>query len=473
MEHPNILCISIDSLRSDFTSFMSDSDENTTPFLNSLSSQSTIYDNTISPSTWTLPVHTSIFTGLFPPEHGVETGEDILGEYPTFAQILSKNGYETKAFYKNGWLATGEILRGFKQVSDSASRSENSERSRKGQFAEAVGEFSPKSEFILKETWDTTTQFLNWKSIFADSLQSDKGGQKTIDRAISATDSINEPFCWFIHLNDAHWKYAPPAPHHTTFSERSDLSLLYNYALWQSRIYGSRTNRLKVAAGDIEPPERQVETFKNLYRGGIRYCDTLIEELVNSLKSRGIWEDTILIVFGDHGDGFGEDGIFGHHFSVHNSVIKVPLLIRDPTGRLENKRISSPTSLIDIYPTVLGFIGESGRSPNAIDLAQDQRDFTYTYYDISNQDYYTEAPKKGIELERLPPAKQYVIYGGKEQKGVQYPDQEKFIKIGNSNDSLESKLNSHTKSLTEVQTREGSLGADVEQQLEDLGYLRE
>jgi arylsulfatase A-like enzyme len=314
---------------------------------------------------------------------------------------------------------------------------------------------------------------LNWQSVDLFKSRSDKGGRKTVDRAISATASVDEPFCWFVHLNDAHWKYAPPNPHHSTFSDRSELSLLYNYAFWQSRVYGSRSNRLKVTAGDVVPPEREVETFKNLYRGGIQYCDTLIQELVNGLKSKGVWEDTILIVFGDHGDGFGEDGIFGHHFSVHDSVIKVPLLIRDPTGRLENKRITSPTSLVDIYPTILGFVGESAQAPNAIDLAQNRREFAYTYYDISNQDYYTDAPKKGIPFERLPPAKQYVIYGGEKQKGIQYPDQKEFVEINDSSDYLEERLNSHTDGLIQVQTEDGSLPTNVERQLEDLGYLKE
>lgn len=476
MESPNILCISIDSLRSDFASFISNSDAGTTPFLNSLSPQSTIFENTITPSTWTLPVHTSIFTGLFPPEHGVQTGEETLGDHPTFAEILSKQGYETKAFYKNGWLATGEILRGFEQKSDTVDtdpKSKTQEKSRKKRISEGIGKISPKFEEILENSWDAMRQFQNWQFTGTHRSRLDKGGRQTIDQALAEVDSINEPFCWFVHLNDAHWKYAPPSPHHTAFSERSDLGLLYNYSIWQSRVYGNRTNRLKNAIGDISPPKREIETFKNLYRGGIRYCDTLIQELINYMKSVGIWENTILIVFGDHGDGFGEDRVFGHHFSVHDSIIKVPLLIRDPTDRLKSEQISSPTSLVDIYPTILGFVEEPSPSPNAVDLAEERRDFAYTYYNISDHDYYTGAPERGIELDRLPPAQQYVIYGGAKEKGIKYPESDEFVEFGDLGDNLENRLNTHIESLIQVQTKDGSIGVNVEQQLEKLGYLKE
>lgn len=181
----------------------------------------------------------------------------------------------------------------------------------------------------------------------------------------------------------------------------------------------------------------------------------------------------MLIVFGDHGDGFGEDGVFGHHFSVHNSVIRVPLMIRDPTGRLENKVVSSPASLVDIYPTILGFIGESSKSPNAIDLASEDRTFSYTYYDISDHDYYTNAPNQGIKKEQLPPAKQYVIYAGENEKGVKYPQSNEFIKLGDGKRSLEDCLTSHTGQLIQVHTKSGSIGKDAENRLEDLGYLKE
>lgn len=109
---PNILCISIDSLRRDFCSIYTES-EDTTPFLNSISDELTIFQNAISPSCWTLQVHGSVFTGLYPPEHGVLDKNNSLGDHPTFAELLSRKGYDTQSFGYNGWFEAGDILRGF------------------------------------------------------------------------------------------------------------------------------------------------------------------------------------------------------------------------------------------------------------------------------------------------------------------------------------------------------------------------
>ncbi|QGN06526.1 hypothetical protein Hrd1104_03900 [Halorhabdus sp. CBA1104] len=61
----------------------------------------------------TLPVHTSIFTGLYPTEHQVNDENTVLGDHPTFAELLSEAGYETRSFTHNGWFKSGGMTRGF------------------------------------------------------------------------------------------------------------------------------------------------------------------------------------------------------------------------------------------------------------------------------------------------------------------------------------------------------------------------
>ncbi|WP_256545635.1 sulfatase-like hydrolase/transferase [Halobellus inordinatus] len=120
-------------------------------------------------------------------------------------------------------------------------------------------------------------------------------------------------------------------------------------AWWQGNVYGGRENRLKAATGSIKPPQREVDTFENLYAGEIRYADSLVE----TLRAQGQWEDTVFVLFGDHGDSFGDGGVFGHQYFVHNSIIRVPSLVRDPTGTLESGVVESLVSLVDLYPTIL------------------------------------------------------------------------------------------------------------------------
>jgi phosphoglycerol transferase MdoB-like AlkP superfamily enzyme len=223
----------------------------------------------------------------------------------------------------------------------------------------------------------------------------------------------------------------------------------------------------------INPPEREVDTFKNLYRGAIEHCDTLIKRLVDGLKEEGYWENTVLIVFGDHGDAFGEDGIFGHHLTVDDSVIHVPLLIRDPTGRIDPRTISTPASLVDIYPTILGFAGIDPPETNAIDLSAETRDYAYTYYDVSNHDAYTSADRWGINPDDLPPGKQLLVWHAGDDKLIEYPTTDRYEIVGDSVERLRNALNEHMQRLIRVESSETRLENDVTQRLVDMGYLRE
>lgn len=474
MTRPNIVCVSVDSVRADYCSIDGEYEKDTTPFLRSIASESTVFRRTIAPSTWTLPVHASVFTGLYPPEHGILTGKETLGDHPTFAQRLSEEGYSTSAFFKNGWLETGDILRGFKYSSENSdSIRDRSLKSRiKRVVSDKIRNGPERIEEIVQAVYDAQNQCRNWSGL--GSGRSDPhGGRETVREYISSLSEGDEPFCSFVHLNDAHWRYNPPTPHYDVFSNRSVPELVYNYAWWQYQVYASRTNRLEATVGDVTPPAKEVETFKNLYRGGIRYTDSLIEELVDALKREGVWENTVLVVFGDHGDGFGEDGVFGHHFTVHDSVIHVPMLIRDPTGQLETGTVDHPTSLVDIYPTVLGLAGAAAPDTSGVDLLRESRSTAYSYYDVSEHDLYLGASERGIDPDRLPPEKQYVAWESADQKVIKYPEENEYVKIGYEDAALKTQLDEQIEQLDSVSTAEGSVAEDVAKRLENMGYLRE
>jgi len=481
MTQPNIVCVSIDSLRADYCSLFDSARQNTTPFLRSLSSESAVFDSAISPCTWTLPVHTSVFTGLFPPEHGVTTGGAVLGDHPTFAELLAQNGYTTSAFYRNSWLDTGDILRGFEKRRRGDTDSEDDPNtSTKERIADSIGDISPGLESVLVGGYRTQKRLESALNLYADwrmpkskSAEADREGDQTIREAITAVENTEEPFCHFIHLNDAHWKYNPPNPYHRSFTDRRISGLVYNHEVWQRRVYHSRSNRFRTAAGMIKPPEQEVETFKNLYRGAIEHCDALIQRLVNALKEAGHWENTVLIVFGDHGDSFGERGIFGHHMTVDDSVIHVPLLIRDPTGRLQQGTVSTPSSLVDIYPTIHGLAGIDPPDTNAIDLSSETRDYAYTHYDVSEHDAYTNVNKWKINSDDLPPGKQIVIWHSDNEKVIQYPEEDRYDVVGGESKRLRDELKTHLERLKSVDSSHSTLNSDITQRLVDMGYLRE
>jgi arylsulfatase A-like enzyme len=464
---PNIVCVSIDSLRADFCSFI-DNEEQTTPFLSRLSENATVYESAITPSIWTLPVHTSIFTGLFPPEHNILTGNEKLGNHPTFAEQLEDNNYTTKAFYSNGWLDTGDILRGF----DTNPRPDlSSGLSVKEYVSDKIGTLSPKTQKIIADIYSAYDLYTRWELSETSPTRKGTNGQNDTDAAVDEISDTTEPFCLFLHLNEAHWKYKPPNPHHRAFTTRSTPAIIKNAVYWQNRVYGTRPNRLKTIAGDITPPEREVETFQNLYRGGIRYCDSLVEKLVEGLKSAGVWDDTIFILFGDHGDSFGERGIFGHHFSMDESIIRVPLLIRDPTGNISSGRVSKPVSLVDIYPTILSLAKANIPDNSGIDLSTDTRDEAFSYYDVSDHDFYTN--DYGIKKQELPSPIQYTVWRSQSERLTYYPISDTYRAIGDNESELRDRLQEHKAGFTELETNSHELSKDVQKRLEDIGYLKE
>src|SRR5262245_44214021 len=96
----NVVLISLDTLRADHVSFLG-YDRKTTPNLDALAARSIVFEDAISQSAWTRPVHTSMLTGLYPAEHGVVSQQDqvmLSRRLPRLATVLASHGYETAAF---------------------------------------------------------------------------------------------------------------------------------------------------------------------------------------------------------------------------------------------------------------------------------------------------------------------------------------------------------------------------------------
>ncbi|HEX4999115.1 MAG TPA: sulfatase [Terriglobia bacterium] len=93
------------------------------------------------------------------------------------------------------------------------------------------------------------------------------------------------------------------------------------------------------------------------YRNALHYGDESLGVLFDGLRRRGLADNTLLIVFGDHGEAFGQhEGNFAHTMFIYNENIRTPMLIRAP-GVIPNLRIQRPVSLIDIAPTILDLLG--------------------------------------------------------------------------------------------------------------------
>jgi len=125
-----------------------------------------------------------------------------------------------------------------------------------------------------------------------------------------------KPFFMWAHFYDAHKPYAPPDAY------------------------------LQAAAGDA-------------YRGEVAYVDHYIGRMVADLKERNLFEHTMIVIAGDHGEGFGEHGEKGHGIFCYDETLKVPLIFCTAGSLIKPARIQQPTSLVDVMPSVLEMLGIS------------------------------------------------------------------------------------------------------------------
>ena len=451
MTRPNFLLISIDSLRHDFCSFLNEN-ENTMRFLDDFAEQSTVYERAISPSVWTLPVHTSIFTGLYPTEHQVNDGETILGDHPTLAELLRDAGYETRSFTHNDWFRTAEMARGFEhEHTRMPGMIDNGITNiRNGMQDRSFERVKKGSKQVLE-----APLVKGRKAFFRHQLK----GARTVSNSISRLEESSSPFCYMVHLNDVHHAYRPHIKYYRKFGDEG-LRALHENVRYQQTL---KNKREEIYTGNFEIDEEQLPLMKDLYRASILQTDRLVERLVNTLSEIGEAENTVVIVFGDHGDLIGEEGSFGHSFSVADELIRVPLLVHDPTGRLAPGRRQSIAQLNDLYPTVLKLAGEIPPETNSISLLDHSRDAAFVHFDKMGREW--KFPRSDY-----PPFRQHAIWKSTDSKLVYYPDEDREAE--GSDPKLRSELDEHFEQLDPIPPKgEARLSEDIQQQLKGMGYL--
>jgi len=89
------------------------------------------------------------------------------------------------------------------------------------------------------------------------------------------------------------------------------------------------------------------------YDAGVREMDFYLNQLVENLKQRGLWDDAYVILIADHGEALCEHGIWEHGYSQYQTDLHVPLVMRWPNVLPAGKRVRRLASLIDVMPTLL------------------------------------------------------------------------------------------------------------------------
>jgi arylsulfatase A-like enzyme len=347
---PDVVLISIDTLRADHLGCYGYARE-TSPHIDRLASQGVLFEDAVSTTSWTLPAHLSMLTGLAISAHGVcddrlwQLPEDELGVSPlrgTFlSEVLQRAGYRTAGFYSWKYL---EERFGFGPGFDRYERV--------GHSVYSHPELGPRFEAMRKAgDTDGIRAWMEREPELFDDQRPTSG--EAVDRALAwigerrAARARGEdaPFFLFLHLFDVHDEYVPPAPWDTRFDPDYDGPI-------DGRHVSSPSS--PVHAG---MPKRDLEHLIALYDGEIGWVDSQVGRLLDELERAGASQDTLVILTADHGEEFFEHGAKTHRQNLHRESVHVPLIARWPAALPAGRRIAGPTGLVDVAPTVYGLLG--------------------------------------------------------------------------------------------------------------------
>ncbi|MFQ5706802.1 MAG: sulfatase [bacterium] len=329
MNKPNILLISIDTLRADHLSCYGNRCR-TTPNLDRIAEEGLLFTSAYTTASWTPPSHASMFTGLYPSQHGVVDEYKLNARIPTLAEILSNNGYLTCGFSNNSMV--GNIVG----------------LDRGHQFFDEVWVGAEYSNIVSRGLG-----FLGRKLVQLMG-KSDEGAKVTTRRALKwLGENIcgSMPFYLFIHHIDVHNPMKAPRPFRYRF-----LSAALKKKLDMAKIWRVADNPLICLTDHLELNNDEIEALQCIYDEELAYVDFKIGQVLNFLRQRHVLDDTLLIITADHGEHFGEHNLYSHVASLYEPVLHIPMILRYPRLVEGGMRSEKLVQLVDIFPTVLDLL---------------------------------------------------------------------------------------------------------------------
>lgn len=310
---PDVILVSIDSLRFDHLGCYGYR-KPTSPTIDELARGGVRFETAVSTTSWTLPAHAAMLTGLCDSTHGlVDNGLQLADGVRTLAEVFRDAGWRTAGFFGGPYL---DPAYGF------------------GQGFEV---------------------YQSCMNPAAENSHGDVTGPRTVDavtRWLAAGESAKDerPFFLFVHLWDVHYDYIPPPG----YAERFDPD--YTGHL------DARDLPHNPAIGPGMDP-RDLEHLIALYDGEIAFTDENLGRILAELDRRGRLRDALVVVTADHGEEFFEHGGKGHQRSLFDEVVRVPLILRWPGHLPSGARVGDQVRLIDLMPTLLALAGIGERPP--------------------------------------------------------------------------------------------------------------
>lgn len=336
-DNQNILLIIVDDLRADLGIY-GDSQANT-PHIDDLAQRGIVFDRAYAHQAICAPSRASLLTGLRPKTTGIRRLDQPVSEWvpdvPTLNKTFKNAGYKTLAFGKV-YHHLDDDLEGWSQPPI---------------------DYEPAMRMRRKEP--------SQPNPVIDIVASDQGlpDRLNIEQARAALVSLSSsetPFFMAVGTHKPHLPFRVPQSAWDATPQKKSISQALQkppkgappwsvvaYEIWNY-------DNLPKKPGPMTPA--QTQRLRRAYAASITYVDTLIGDLLQTLDETGLSDDTLIVLWSDHGYKLGEYGAWSKH-TTHEVDLKIPLIVVAPQSMPQGSRSLAIVETVDIYPTILDFAG--------------------------------------------------------------------------------------------------------------------
>ncbi len=318
-----ILVVSLDTTRPDHLTPYG-YDKLTTPTLARLAAEGTRFSSARSTTSWTLPSHMSLFTGLPADLHNVTIDFQTLDlGRPTMGQIFKQAGYQTTGIFSAPYLHSRFGFARGMDFYEAATRSP------------MVYDLPPRQ--MGSEDRSSQLEFVSHLEVTSTRIRT---------QALQSFSEarIRPKMFMFLHFFDPHYDYLPPAKFAREF-----ISPTYR---------GPVNGQGVLAQPDVihsEMPAADLTQLLAYYDAEIRFVDQNLGEVIQGIEDSGGLGSTIVVITGDHGEEFFEHGKIGHRTSLSEEVLAIPLIFWGPGIIPEGQVIDDDVALYDVLPTLMDY----------------------------------------------------------------------------------------------------------------------
>ena len=364
-DSPSVLFVVLDTLRADHMDLFGYERETMPRLKRFAEEECALAISTLATAPSSLPSHASMFTGLYPARHGGHKPflDDpspppyayfIHQDAPSLAGHLGELGYRTAGICANfGVLDSYGLDRGFQDW-----------------------DVVPGAAYLAPRlTWIGNWRFLGRKPgglvdralpesiarrtvLFTDREPPYRRAEVIRERSLDWIDEHgDEPFFLFLNFFDPHDPYLPPPAFDERFVAEPEGLPWVGFPV---RPYG------KILRGEYEFRDDEVEYLRGQYDAELAYLDVEVDRLFQSLRDRGVWDETMIVVVSDHGEGFLDHGFLRHSTTLYQDMLGIPTLVKLPKSRqAELPASAQQLQFVDLLPTICSVIGVP--SPDGLD----------------------------------------------------------------------------------------------------------